>query len=276
VEHNDDVARGDVPPSQPAGTSTGGVLTAAYGATVYAIFLLVFLYLIGFVANADFTVGNLRFVPNSIDRGGVGNGSLTVVAVAVDVALLALFAIQHSVMARAAFKRVWTRVVPPGAERSTYVLASSACLILLFAGWHPVSGDVWRVTVQPWRASLIVAGLAGWATVLLSTFLIDHFELFGLRQVFARLRGRRPSDHEFKTPLLYRVVRHPLYLGFLIAFWATPAMTLGHLLFAAGMTGYIMLAVRFEERDLVRMFGEQYRDYRRRVPMVIPGLGGRS
>jgi protein-S-isoprenylcysteine O-methyltransferase Ste14 len=270
------VARGDVPLSRSSGNSAGGVLTAAYGIAAYVIFLVAFLYLIGFVTDADFTVGNVHVVGKSIDRGGIGGGTLTVAAVVIDAALLALFGLQHSVMARPGFKRWWTRVVPPSAERSTYVLAASVCLLVLFAAWRPITGNVWRVITQPWRALLIATALAGWALVLLSTFLIDHFDLFGLRQVFARLRGRRPAEHAFKTPFLYRVVRHPIYLGFLIAFWVTPAMTLGHLLFAAVLTGYILLAVRFEERDLIRAFGEQYRDYRRRVPMVIPGLGGRS
>jgi protein-S-isoprenylcysteine O-methyltransferase Ste14 len=179
-------------------------------------------------------------------------------------------------MARQGFKRWWTRIVPPSAERSTYVLASNVCLIVLIAAWHPITDDIWVVTAQPWRTVLIVTGLVGWAIALLSTLLIDHFDLFGLRQVFARLRGRRLAEHQFTTPFFYRVVRHPLYLGFLIAFWTTPRMTLGHLLFTVVTTGYIVLAVRFEERDLTRVFGEQYRDYRRRVPMLIPGLGGRS
>jgi methanethiol S-methyltransferase len=270
------VARGDEAPSRPAGSPAGGVLTAAYGAAVYVIFVVVFLYLIGFVADADFMVGNVHVVGKSIDRGGIGNGALTVTAVVIDTALLALFAVQHSVMARTSFKDWLTRVVPPSAERSTYVLASNICLIALVAWWHPMTDDVWRVTGQPWRALLTAVALAGWATALLSTFLIDHFDLFGLRQVSARLRGRRPVKHEFTTPLFYRVVRHPLYLGFLIAFWVTPSMTLGHLLFAVATTGYILLAVRFEERDLIRMFGQQYRDYRRRVPMLIPGLGHHS
>ena len=270
------MAPADVRPSQPAGNLAGGVLTAAYGMAVYAIFLFAFLYLIGFVADADFTVGSVHIVGKSIDRGGIGDGALTLAAVVIDVALLALFGVQHSVMARPGFKRWWTRIVPPSAERSTYVLASSSCLLVLFALWRPITDDVWRVTAQPWRALLIATALAGWAMVLLSTFLIDHFDLFGLRQVFARLRGRRLAEHSFKTPFLYRLVRHPIYLGFLIAFWATPAMTLGHLVFAAVMTGYIFLAVRFEERDLIGVLGEQYRDYRRRVSMLIPGLGGRS
>jgi methanethiol S-methyltransferase len=268
------VAPDDGTSLRPAGNSVGGVLIAAYGMAVYVMFLLTFLYLIGFVADADFMVGGVHLVGKSIDRGGLGDGALTVTAVIVDVLLLALFAVQHSVMARAGFKRWWTRIVPPSAERSTYVLASNICLIILVAAWYPITHDIWRVTAQPWRTVLTAIALAGWAIVLLSTFLIDHFDLFGLRQVFARLRRRRPSEHNFTTPLFYRVVRHPLYLGFLLAFWATPRMTLGHLLFAIGTTGYILLAVRFEERDLSRVFGEQYLNYRRRVPMLIPGLGG--
>lgn len=270
------MASGDAPLSQPSGSSAGGVLTAAYGIAVYVIFLVAFLYLIGFVADANLTLGSVHVVDKSINRGGNGDGALTVAAVVIDAALLALFGLQHSVMARTGFKRWWTRIVPPSAERSTYVLASSICLLILFAAWCPITQNVWQVTAQPWRALLITTALAGWAIVLLSTLLIDHFDLFGLRQVFARLRGRRLTEHEFNTPFLYRGVRHPIYLGFLIAFWVTPAMTLGQLLFAAITTGYILIAVRFEERDLIRMFGEQYRDYRRRVPMLIPRPGGRS
>jgi methanethiol S-methyltransferase len=268
------VASNDESTPQPDGGSVGGVLIAAYGLAVYLVFLLAFLYMIGFVADADFQLGNVHVLGKTVDRGGLGDGATTATAVAIDVALLALFGVQHSVMARAGFKRWWTRIVPPSAERSTYVLASTICLIALLAGWYPITHDVWRVTGQPWCMLLSGTGLVGWAVVLLSTVLIDHFDLFGLRQVFARLRGKKPAEHPFTTPLLYRVVRHPLYLGFLIAFWATPRMTLGHLLFAAINTGYILIAVRFEERDLIRVFGEQYRDYRRRVPMLIPGLGG--
>jgi methanethiol S-methyltransferase len=276
TEHNLGVARGDRPSSRPAGSSAGGVLIAAYGIAVYLMFLLTFLYLIGFVVDADFMVGNVHIVGKTIDRGGLGDGSLTVTAVIIDTALLGLFAVQHSVMARQGFKRVWTRIVPPSAERSTYVLASNACLIVLVAAWYPITHDVWRVTAHPWGAFLTVISLVGWAIALLSTLLIDHFDLFGLRQVFARLRGRRLAEHEFATPLFYRVVRHPLYLGFLIAFWATPRMTLGHLLFAVATTGYILVAVQFEEHDLTRAFGEEYSDYRRRVPMLIPGVGHHS
>ena len=258
--------------SQQAGGSAAGVLIAVYGLAVYLMFLIAFLYLIGFVLDADFMVGTLHVVGKSVDRGGLGDGTLTVTAVVVDVLLLALFGVQHSVMARAGFKRWWTRVVPPSAERSTYVLASNICLIALLVAWFPITHDIWRVTAQPWRAILTATTVVGWVITLLSTVLIDHFDLFGVRQVIARWRGRRLVEHKFSTPLLYRAVRHPLYLGFLIAFWVTPRMTLGHLLFTTGMTGYILLAVRFEERDLVRLFGDQYRDYRRRVPMLIPGL----
>lgn len=271
------MAHADEGTSQQAGNRVGGVVTAAYGIAGYLIFLVAFLYIIGFVTDADFMVGGVHIVGKSIDRGGIGDGTLTATAVVVDVALLALFAVQHSVMARAGFKRWWTRIVPPSAERSTYVHASNICLIVLIVAWHPITDDVWRVTAQPWRALLLAVGLAGWAIALLSTFLIDHFDLFGIRQVLARLRGQQPSEHEFATPFLYRVVRHPLYLGFLVAFWVTPRMTVGHLIFAIATTGYILIAARFfEERDLIRVFGDQYRDYRRRVPMLIPGLGGHS
>ena len=261
--------------SRLAGISIGRVALMAYGVAAYATFVVVLLYTIGFVTDANVMVGGVHIVGKSIDRGGIDTGTATVTAVVIDVALLALFAVQHSVMARAAFKRWWTRIVPPSAERSTYVNAANLCLIALIAAWQPITGDVWRVTDQPWRALLIAVGLAGWAITLVSSLLIDHFELFGLRQVFARLPDRPPDHASFATPFLYRAVRHPLYLGFLLAFWAAPRMTLGHLLFATAMTAYILVGVRFEERDLISMFGQQYRDYRGRVPMLIPGLGGR-
>ncbi len=268
------MTNGDGPASRPPGSAAGGVLAAAYGSVTYGLFLLVFLYLIGFVSNADVTVGDVALIGKSIDRGG-GDGAATIATLAIDSALLLLFGVQHSVMARPAFKRRWTRVVPPSAERSTYVLATNVCLIVLVVGWRPVTVGAWNVDTQPWRALLIGVSAVGWLMVLISTFLIDHLDLFGLRQVFARLTGRRPAEHEFTTPFLYGLVRHPIYTGFIVAFWVTPSMTLGHLLFAAVMTGYIVLAVRFEERDLIAMFGDRYRDYRRRVPMLIPGLGGR-
>jgi methanethiol S-methyltransferase len=268
------VAPSDGTSSRSTGSPAGGVLIASYGVAAYLMFLATFLYLIGFVADADFMAGNVHIVGKSIDRGGLGDGDLTVAAVVIDTALLGLFAVQHSVMARQGFKRLWTRIVPPSAERSTYVLAANVCLVVLVVAWYPITQDVWHVTAHPWRAVLTVTSLIGWAIVLVSTLLIDHFHLFGVRQVFARLRGRRLAEHKFATPLFYRAVRHPIYLGFLIAFWATPRMTLGHLLFAVATTGYILVAVRFEEHDLIQAFGEQYSDYRRRVPMLIPGIGG--
>jgi protein-S-isoprenylcysteine O-methyltransferase Ste14 len=269
------VTVGDELSSQPAGSTAGGLVVAAYGFVVYGLFLLVFLYLIGFVADADVTIGGVKVVGTSIDRGG-GDGALTLGAVVIDTALVALFGVQHSIMARPVFKRLWTRVIPPSAERSTYVLATNICLIVLVAAWRPITTEIWQVTAQPWRALLTVIGFVGWLIVLISTFLIDHFDLFGLRQVLARAHGAPAAEHQFATPLFYRAVRHPIYTGFIIAFWATPTMTLGHLLFAAVITGYILLAVQFEERDLLSIFGDRYRDYRRRVPMLIPGRGGRS
>jgi protein-S-isoprenylcysteine O-methyltransferase Ste14 len=250
-------------PSTTQGSRAAGILAFTYGLAAYALFVVVFVYAITFVADA-------YFVPKTINRGGLGNGEATVIAVSADVALLMLFAVQHSVMARAGFKRWWTRFVPPAVERSTYVVASSICLAVLLVFWFPITASAWDVTTQPWRGLLVAISLAGWGIALTSTLLINHFDLFGLRQVFLRLRERQPTPHSFVTPALYRIVRHPLYLGFLVAFWFTPTMTIGHLIFAAGTTGYILVAIQLEERDLVRAFGGQYHDYRTRVPMLVP------
>lgn len=236
-------------------------LTIAYGSTCYLIFLAAFLYAIGFV-------GNL-VVPRSIDHGVAAP---VVEAIVVNVLLLGLFAIQHTVMARPVFKRWWTRLVPETIERSTYVLLSSLALFLLFWQWRTMPAVVWDVAWLPGRIGLWVVFALGWATVLMSTFMISHFDLFGLRQVYLAWRGAPYTDLEFRTSLLYRVVRHPLMLGFIVAFWATPTMTVGHLLFAAVTTSYILVALQFEEHDLTEALGDQYRDYRRRVPMLIPGL----
>jgi protein-S-isoprenylcysteine O-methyltransferase Ste14 len=238
---------------------TTKALSLSYGLASYLVFLGTFLYAVGFV-------GNL-VVPKSVDSGTVVPPGE---AVAVDVLLLALFAVQHSVMARPAFKRWWTRVVPPQVERSTYVLASSLVLILLFWQWRPVPEVVWAVEQPAAVAALWALFGVGWAVALVSTFLIDHFDLFGLRQVVLYARGEPYTTPPFRTPGLYKVVRHPIMLGFLIAFWATPTMTWGRLLFAGMTTAYILVGVLLEERDLRAAFGSTHEEYRRRVGMLVP------
>lgn len=237
------------------------LLSLAYGVVCYLVFLVVFLYAIGFVG--DFVV------PRTVDHGI--SASVTE-ALVVNVLLLALFAVQHSVMARPGFKRWWTRAVPRSIERSTYVLMASLVLALLFWQWRTLPAMVWDVAWAPGRVLLWVAFGAGWVTVLISTFLINHFDLFGLRQVYLAWRGDPYTSLGFRTSMLYRTVRHPIMLGFIVAFWAIPTMTAGHLLFAVATTGYILVAIRLEERDLAVELGDQYREYRTRVPMLVPGL----
>ena len=231
-----------------------------YGAISYALFLAVFIYAIGFVGG---------LVPRSVDQA---IEAPVVWAVAVDVLLLTLFALQHSVMARPAFKRWLTRYVPQPIERSTYVLLASLVLALVLWQWRAIPAVVWDVTWQPaWLAVWTLFWL-GWGIVLASTFMINHFELFGLRQVFAVWRSRPQAETGFRTTLFYRVVRHPLNLGFIVAFWAAPTMTVGHLLFAAVTTSWILVAMQLEERDLVAALGARYAAYRETVPMLVPGL----
>ena len=230
-----------------------------YGVLCYAIFLATFLYALGFIGGFG--------VPTTLD--GPRTGALAT-GIAVNVALLRLFAVQHSVMARRWFKERWTRVVPPPIERSTYVLLSSVALLVLFWQWRPLGGMIWSVSDPVGRTVLWSLFAFGWALVLVSTFLINHFDLFGLRQVWLVLRDRPYTPLMFRTPGPYRLVRHPLYVGWLFVFWMTPTMTLAHLLFAIATTGYILVAIQFEERDLVHFHGGAYEQYRRRVPMLIP------
>jgi len=232
-----------------------------YGTASYALCLVALLYAIGFVANL--------WVPKSIDSGGAGP---LAEALIVDALLLGLFAIQHSVMARPAFKRWWTRIIPVESERSTFVLLSSLALLLLYWQWQPIVTQVWHVDSEAGRIVLMAVYWLGWSMVFFSTFLINHFNLFGLQQVWAQLRNREVPEQAFRTPLLYKLVRHPIMLGLLLAFWGTPDMSGGRLLFAALSTGYILVALQFEERDLLKLFGLAYEEYRRRVPMLVPFL----
>lgn len=236
----------------------GGVIALLYGVVSYFVFFASFLYAIGFVGNIG--------VPKSIDSGLAGP---LVPSLLIDVVLLGVFAVQHSVMARPAFKAVWTRIVPPSVERSTYVLFSSLALVLLYWQWHPLPGIVWSVGGIA-ADVLMVTFWAGFGIVLISTFLLSHFDLFGLAQVYARFRGVPVPSMAFRTPAFYKVVRHPLYFGFIVAFWSAPVMSQGHLLFSFATTAYIFIGMFLEERDLVAHFGETYIAYRRRVSMIIP------
>jgi methanethiol S-methyltransferase len=235
------------------------LLAFLYGLASYAVFFATFLYAIGFVE---------RFVvPKTIDSGAVVPMQT---ALLIDVLLMSVFAIQHSVMARPQFKEWWTRFVPKTVERSTYVLLASLALALLLWQWRPMPAVLWQVADPGVAMALTGLSLVGFFIVLTSTFLINHFELFGLHQVANNLTGREMPVQRFRTPLYYRFVRHPIYLGFVIAFWSTPTMTIGHLLFAAVTTAYIVIGILLEERDLVDAFGDEYRDYRSRVPMLLP------
>jgi protein-S-isoprenylcysteine O-methyltransferase Ste14 len=240
-------------------TVPGRIAGFMFGVVAYLTFLGAFLYAIGFVSGV--------VVPKAINDGTI---TPTMEALIINLLLMSVFAVQHSVMARKPFKRWWIQFVPQSVERSSYVLLASVALILLFWQWRPMPGIVWQVADTTAATVLQALSFAGWLLVLISTFLINHFELFGLHQVLAKLAGRSVPEASFKTPGIYKVVRHPLYLGFIVAFWATPIMTVGHLLFAAVTTAYIFVGIFFEERDLIVQFGEEYKRYRAQVGMLIP------
>ncbi len=238
---------------------TGRISLFFYGLASYSFFFATFLYSIGFVGN--------RFVPKTIDSGATVSFDQ---ALFTDLLLLTLFGLQHSIMARGAFKRWWGRFMPAPAERSTYILASSLMTIFVYWKWQPLAMAVWNTESKTSCFILTSLFWAGWALVVFSSFLVSHFDLFGLRQVYLHMRGRRHADIGFKMPSLYKIVRHPIMLGYLIAFWSAPRMTVGHLVFALFMTLYIVIGVKLEERDLVSTHGTAYEEYRRRVPMLPP------
>jgi methanethiol S-methyltransferase len=249
--------------SRDAHRSNGGLFVRAvaflYGLVAYAVFFVTFLYAIGFVENL--------LVPTTIDAGIVAP---TMTAVIINLALMSIFAVQHSVMARKQFKQWWTQFVPASVERTTYVLLASLALALLLWQWRPMPAVVWHVANPALAMAITALSFLGWLVVLSSTFLINHFELFGLHQVANNLSGKPMPAPRFREPLYYRFVRHPIYLGFIIAFWATPTLTAGHLLFAAVTTAYILVGIQLEEHDLIDVFGEQYRAYKNRVSMLVP------
>jgi len=241
--------------------------TLLFAIFAYAVFFATFLYLICFV-------GNFSIAPVTVDRSGPA--SPVAVAVVIDLILIAMFGLQHSVMARQGFKRAWTRIVPHQAERSVYVLVASLMLIILFLFWRPIEGTLWDAHGTAIEMLLWLGFAAGWGIVLLSTFLLNHFELFGLQQAWFHVTGRTAAKPQMRQPMFYKWVRHPLYSGFFLAFWSTPVMTYGHLLLAAGLSVYMLIAIQYEERDLVGMFGSDYKNYRKQAGMLTPRLRRRA
>ncbi len=250
------------PLAAPATSTASRLLMLAYGGLIYLFFLATFLYAVGFVSGVG--------VPKTIDSGPAGPIGE---ALLVNGLILGLFAVQHMIMARQWFKRRWTRIIPAAAERSTFVLFTCLILCLMYWQWRPIPGTVWQVTDPVTAGVLTGLGFLGWGIVLVATFLIDHFDLFGLKQVVRYFRGSTHKDPAFKVVAFYKYIRHPLYLGFLMAFWCTPHMTWGHLFFAVMTAGFMLVAVRFEESDLIKIHGDDYRDYRSQVPMIFPRPG---
>jgi methanethiol S-methyltransferase len=251
------------------------ILFPLYGILCYLIFFATFVYMVGFVHDFHFQLGSYYFVPVAIDFGG--SNAPIAAAIIINVALIALFGVQHSGMARRGFKAVWTRIlVPRAVERSTYVLASSACLIVLFIFWQPIPGVVWSIQNELLSKVLIAVSLLGFGMLLVASFLINHFELFGLQQVYLHATGAEAKPIAFKSPGLYKLVRHPIYVGFLIFAWVTPVMTVGHLLFATGSLVYVLIGMRLEERDLVKEFGDTYTQYQDRVHGLVPLPKGKA
>ena len=244
----------------------GRVLIMALSLACYTAFFASFVYLVGWVGAFD-------FMPTHIDKGM--DGPVTM-AVLVNLGLIALFGIQHSVMARPGFKAAWTKMIPAASERSIYCLMTAVVLSLVFAYWHPIEGSLWSVQNESARMAIWALFWIGWGILFTSTWLLNHFELFGLQQAWHNLSGKQEADPQMRTPMFYKLVRHPIYTGFFIAFWATPDMTYGHLLAAVGFTIYIMIGIVYEERDLLEVFGEEYAEYRKRVGAFIPGLGKKA
>ena len=243
----------------------GKLVAFLYGIIAYLVFAVVIVYSLGFVSGLA--------VPKTIDSGSAGP---VVESIVINIVLMTIFALQHSVMARPQFKKWWTKIIPKSVERSTYVLFASLALALVFWQWRPIPGVVWEVRAPTVAAFLLYLGVSEWVLVFISTFMINHFELFGLHQVANNLAGKPMPSMKFKTPMLYNIVRHPIYLGFLIFAWATPVMTAGHLLFAVIVTGYIFVGIALEEHDLIAVFGDEYRRYRQRVAMIVPFIGRSS
>ena len=243
----------------------GKLLILLYGVVSYALFFISFLYLIAFVGNFDM----LPYVSKTIDSGEVGS---TGQALVINTALISLFSLTHGVMARPWFKRGWTKIIPKAAERSTYVLVSSLCLIALYVYWRPMPEVIWQTADSTWIMVLWAVLLAGFGVVLISTFLINHFELFGLHQIYSNFKGHEMPKLDFVQPFFYKLVRHPIYTGFVIAFWSTPTMTVGHMLFATLFTAQILISIPHEEKDLEEALGEDYKDYQKRKPMLVPFL----